>query len=71
MGKFPNSGIISKNDRKKTDKHPDYTGSAEVDNVEYWVSGWINESPDGRRYLKLSFTQKDETSQVADEDPFL
>ena len=35
-----NRGAIWKNDRKTTDKHPDYTGAIMVDGKEYWISAW-------------------------------
>ena len=35
-----NQGSIWKNDKKETDKHPDFTGSLNVGGVEYWVSAW-------------------------------
>ena len=59
MGQYPNSGIISKNDRKETDSHPDYKGSAEIDGVDYWLDCWINERNDGSgKFLKISFKPK-------------
>ena len=60
-----NSGAIFKNDKKQTDKHPDYRGSAEVDGVEYWVSAWIKTSKAGAKFMSLSFTVKDEQKQAA------
>lgn len=62
MGKYPNSGILSKNQKRKSDKHPEYTGSAEIDGVEYWLGAWVNESDKGK-YFKISFTRKEEQSQ--------
>jgi hypothetical protein len=35
-----NRGAIWKNDKKETDKHPDFTGSLNVDGHDYWVSAW-------------------------------
>ena len=60
MGKYPNSGILSRNDKRKTDKHPEFSGTAEVDGVEYWLAGWVNQTQDGRKYFKLSFTKKED-----------
>ena len=67
MGQYPNSGILRRNDRRKTDKHPEFTGSAEVDDQEYWLAAWVNEK-DGRKYFKLSFTKKDEYAQAPSDD---
>lgn len=35
-----NRGAIWKNEKKETDKHPDFTGSINVDGHDYWLSGW-------------------------------
>lgn len=53
-----NRGVLFKNNEKKTDKHPDYTGSATIDNEDKYMSAWINESKSGKSYLKISFLRK-------------
>lgn len=54
------SGIISKNDRKEKETHPDYKGSCEIDNKEFWISGWIKERKDGSgKFLSLRYEPKD------------
>ena len=35
-----NRGSIWKNERKETDKHPDFTGSINVEGKEFWLSAW-------------------------------
>jgi len=55
-----NSGAMFVNDKKETESHPDRKGSAMVGGVEYWVSGWINESAKGNKYMSLSFTPKEQ-----------
>lgn len=74
------SGIISKNDRKEKETHPDYKGNCEIDNREFWISGWIKERKDGTgKFLSLSFSPKDQqqssssasSASLGDEDaPF-
>lgn len=54
-----NSGSIFNNDRKEKDTHPDRTGTAMIDGVMYYVSGWIKESTKGK-FLSLAFKRKDE-----------
>ena len=56
----PNSGSLFKNDKKETQNHPDYKGSALIDGVEYWINSWINESKTGNKYMGLSLQKKDE-----------
>jgi len=52
------SGSVFVNDRKTEDRHPDRTGCALIDGVEYWVSGWLHKTKKGQPYLSLSFKQK-------------
>jgi len=55
-----NSGALFKNDKKETDSHPDYKGSAMIDGSDYWVSGWINVSNAGTKYMKFSYSPKEQ-----------
>jgi|TARA_R100001463_G_scaffold21197_1_gene51125 uncharacterized protein (DUF736 family) len=57
-----NRGVLFKNTDKKTDKHPDYTGTATIENEDKYMSAWINESKSGKSYLKISFTKKEDTA---------
>jgi len=60
-GKYPNSGIMSRDKNRKSDKHPEFTGSAEIDGREYWLSAYVNENENGK-YFKISFKPKDQQS---------
>lgn len=60
-----NSGTLFVNDRKASEKHPDRSGTALVDGVEYWVSGWLKKGQKGP-FLSLAFTPK-ERRQAGDE----
>jgi len=55
-----NSGALFKNERKESENHPDRTGTALIDGVEYWVSGWLKKSKDGEPYMSLAFKPKDD-----------
>lgn len=52
------SGSLFKNDKKETEKHPNMTGSALIDGVEYFVSGWTKEGNKGK-WISLAFKPKD------------
>lgn len=54
-----NKGVLFKNDRKETDKQPDYKGSININGTEFWLSGWKREMKDGSPMLSLSVTPKD------------
>lgn len=65
MSKYPNSGILRRNEARKSDKHAHYRGSAEVDGQEYWLDAWIN-TPDGDKpYMKLSFKPREARAEPA------
>lgn len=60
-----NRGSIWKNDKKETDRHPDFTGSLNVGGVEYWVSAWKRDPNGNPKAPALSFSvkAKDEAQQ--------
>lgn len=54
------TGIVSKNDRKTDDKHPDIKGQCEIDGVQYWLDGWAKtRKSDGGKFYSLRFKRKD------------
>lgn len=60
-----NSGILARNENRKTDNHPEYTGSLNVDGVDYWVSAWVNEGKaggkmEGKKYFSLKINRKEQ-----------
>lgn len=55
-----NTGALFKAKEVKSDKHPTYTGSINVDGTEYWLAGWVKESKAGQKYFSLSVKAKDE-----------
>lgn len=61
-------GVLFKNKRKKKKAQPDFTGSAEIDGVEYWLSGWSRKSKSGNSFVSLAFTVKDEVESEDDDD---
>jgi len=62
-----NRGSIWKNEKKETDKHPDFTGSLNVEGVEYWVSAW-KRKPDAKENAPaLSFSIKLKEARKAPE----
>jgi hypothetical protein len=54
-----NSGSIFLNERKEKDTHPDRTGTAMIDGVMYYVSGWLKQGSKGQ-FLSLAFKRKEE-----------
>jgi hypothetical protein len=59
-----NRGILSKNQNKTADNHPEYSGSINIDGTDYWLSAWIKESSkDGKKFFSLSVKPKDAVKQ--------
>lgn len=54
-----NRGALFVNNKKETVKHPDYTGSLDVDGKEFWLSAWEKQSKAGATFLSISITPKD------------
>lgn len=50
-----NRGAVWKNRKKEKETQPDYTGSATIDGVEYWVSAWRNDTSENKKRPVLSF----------------
>ena len=64
-----NSGMLSRNDRKEKDTHPDFKGAINVDGVDYWLSAWVKEGKpggkmEGRKFFSLSLTPKDDGTTI-------
>lgn len=56
------SACLFKNEDKRKDTDPGWKGSAEVDGVEYWAAGWVNEDNDGNKRINIKFTPKEDKS---------
>jgi len=55
-----NTGTLAANTRKTEERHPDISGSINVDGKDYWLSGWrkFNKS-DGGTFYSLSVKPKE------------
>ena len=51
-----NRGQIWKNENRKTDTHPQYTGSINIEGKEYWLSGWTRKADANPKAPAMSFS---------------
>ena len=63
------SGSLFKNDRKEKDSHPNLQGSALIDGVDHWVSGWTKTRDNGDKWISLAFKRKDAKSGGVHAEP--
>lgn len=54
-----NTGALFKAKERATDKHPEYSGTINVDGKEYWLAGWVNEAKSGQKYFSLKVKPKE------------
>jgi hypothetical protein len=69
-----NTGIMYRNDRKESDKHPDFTGTINIDGTDYWLSGWVKEGRDGtkmagKKFFSLAFKPKEDSAPRRTSNP--
>jgi hypothetical protein len=65
-----NTGILSKNDRREKDTHPEYTGTINVEGQEYWLSAWVKERKDGKgKFFSLSVRPKEQKQAAPAQKP--
>jgi uncharacterized protein (DUF736 family) len=58
-----NRGVLFRNDRKETEKQPDFTGSLDIDGVDHYLSAWIKTSKAGKKYFDIKFNPKQKVAQ--------
>lgn len=75
-----NRGVLFKNDKKESDKHPDYTGKINFDGKDMRLAAWIKEGQNGKfmsltvsefqqkEAPKQSSTRKSQTGGIAEMD---
>ena len=51
-----NRGAVWRNEKKTTEKHPDFTGKATIDGVDYYVSAWRRGPDDNPKAPALRFS---------------
>jgi len=55
---------LFKNDKKESDKHPDYRGDGkDAEGNPIWVSAWLKEGKSGK-FMSCSFKLKDEQAKT-------
>ena len=65
-----NRGVLFKNDRKETDKHPDLSGTININGVDHWLNAWSKVSQNGKKFISLSIGKPKEVQKsTAEAEP--
>lgn len=57
-----NRAVLFRNENKKTDTHPDYSGNLNFEGVECFLDAWIKTAESGRKFMSLSVKRKEKQS---------
>ena len=60
-----NSGALFRNERKNTEKHPDYTGNLNISGQSFELAAWIRKSQGGKTFMSLSVKPAQERREAA------
>ena len=64
-----NSGVLFKNEKATTDKHPGWTGKINVDGKDYRLACWIKEGKKGK-FMSLKVSELMPAKPQAKADSF-
>jgi hypothetical protein len=53
-------GVAFPNDKASTDKHPQMTGTCEIEKVKYFMSVWKKMDRNGNEFLSFAFKRADQ-----------
>lgn len=59
-----NTGALFRQEDKKSDKHPDYTGKLDVEGADFRLAGWVKTSKSGKKFLSLKVSEPREQNEV-------
>lgn len=50
---------------KKSDRHPGYSGTANIDGVLYFLDLWVKERDNGEKFMSMSFKRREKQEGAA------
>jgi uncharacterized protein (DUF736 family) len=54
-----NRAVLFKNEQKKTENHPDYSGNLNFEGVECFLDAWVKTAESGKKFMSLSVKRKE------------
>ena len=62
------SGVLFRDHDKKSERAPDYTGTAMIAGTAYRIAGWIKTAKNGRKFFSLAFSEPNERRERPSEE---
>ena len=63
-----NTGAFFVNDKKQTEKQPDFKGVCVIDGVEKEIGVWVKTSKAGKEYYYIAFSEPFKKSEKSNHD---
>jgi hypothetical protein len=63
------SGVLFRNDEKRGDNSPDYTGSVTVHGEQFRLGAWVKTAKNGSKFMSLALTAKDAAKPTSKPTP--
>lgn len=60
-----NRAVLFKNENKKTENHPDYSGNLNFEGVDCFLDAWVKTAESGKKFMSLSVKRKDKQAEPA------
>ena len=57
------SGVLFRNQTKKSDASPDYTGDVTINGETFRLAGWIKDARNGTKFLSIAVSNQDDRGQ--------
>lgn len=55
-------GVLFRNDKRETDKHPEYTGKVQIRGEEFRLAAWVRESSkSGQKFFSIAVSEPQNT----------
>lgn len=64
-GHYVNCGSAWRVKHKKSEKHPGYTGTLNVDGVLYFIDTWVKETEEGEKFLSFAVKKRNKQEGAA------
>jgi len=62
-----NRGVLFKNTDKKTENHPDMSGTININGTDHWLNAWTKTSQKGTKFISLSIGKPKEAQKPKEE----